>query len=95
MRIELIYFEGCPHAGLARENLRAALAGAGRREPVVEWRQDDPTAPPYVLGHASPTVLVDGRDVTGAGAGVAADLRCCRVAGAPSVAVIRAALSAP
>ena len=28
-RIELVFFEGCPNVGLARDNLRSALQSAG------------------------------------------------------------------
>lgn len=89
MKIELIYFDGCPNVDQARANVRSALDVAGVGTEPSEWEQGDPAAPPYVREYASPTVLVDGLDVTGAGAGVAA---ACRVDGAPSVEAIRAAL---
>jgi hypothetical protein len=89
--VELVYFDGCPNVERARANLRSALEMAGQAPVWKEWEGGDPAAPPGVRHLPSPTVLVDGRDVTGeevAGTGAS-----CRAAGAPSVAVIRAALA--
>lgn len=89
-RVELIYFEGCPNLAAARANLRTALEAHGTEAEVREWKQGDPEAPDYVEGYASPTVLVDGRDVAG---GTTAAGRSCRAEGAPSVEAIRRALA--
>lgn len=91
MRIELIYFAGCPNADRARENVRAALEAADLGAPVEEWERDDPSAPAYVRSYSSPTVLVDGRDVTGVGA--TGNAASCRADGAPPVALIRQAIA--
>ncbi len=90
MKLELIHFRDCPHAADARSNLHAALAAAGMRMPVQEWDRDDPAAPAYVQGYPSPTVLLNGRDVSGDAPAAAA--ASCRVAGAPSVETIRRAV---
>ena len=71
--------------------MRAALAAAGMPVSVHEWDRDDASAPPYVRGYASPTVLVNGRDVSGDRA--TADAASCRAAGAPSAETIRRALA--
>jgi hypothetical protein len=42
--------------------------------------------PKHLRQHGSPTILIDGRDVTGDPAGAAA--MACRVDGVPSVALI-------
>ena len=87
--IDLIFFDGCPHADAARLNLRAALDAAGL--PLV-WRernQTDPLLPPEWRRYPSPTVLINGIDVAGASLTTAG---ACRLAGAPTVAMIRAAL---
>ncbi len=91
-RAELIYFDGCPNADDARDNLRAALEAEGLPPEWQEWNQHDPQAPERVKQHGSPTVLVDGRDVTGLEVGVAAS--ACRADGVPSVDTIRTALGA-
>lgn len=92
MKVELIYFRGCPHAEQARTNLHRALESVGLDSTVEEWDRDDPDAPAYARAYASPTVLVDGRDVTGdvpLGGGAS-----CRANGAPSVDQIREAIAA-
>ena len=90
--IELIYFAGCPHAAAARANLRDALFATGLPARWREWAQDDTSAPAYVGHYGSPTILVNGRDVTGAGVPAAA--RACAAVGAPARDGIRRALEA-
>ena len=90
-RVELVFFTGCPHVEAARAALRTALANAGSSPTWQEWDQSSPTAPFYVRGFGSPTVLVDGADVTGVGA-LATECPCCRVTGGPGAAVIASAL---
>ncbi len=85
-RVELIYFEGCPNVSLARDNLRTALVAAGREWTWTKWDLLADSTPEHLRRYGSPTVLVDGRDVTGGDAGGAA--RPCRVDGAPSVTAI-------
>jgi hypothetical protein len=92
-RIDLVCFEGCPHADQARENIRAAAALIGLRSEPVEWSEWDlmsDATPDSFRRHGSPTVLVDGRDVTGSGPGT--DGMACRADGAPSPEVIAARL---
>lgn len=86
--IDLVYFEGCPNADRARENLRAALEATGRPPEWSEWNLAAETTPERYRRHGSPTVLVDGEDVTGEGGQAVA--MACRAEGAPSVAAIRA-----
>ncbi len=78
MRIEFLYFEGCPHAGPARALLRQCLAEVGVQVPVREIEGDYP----------SPTIQVDGVDVMGA---PQATGRACRL-DVPTAARILAAL---
>lgn len=87
--IELIFFDGCPNVPVTRDRVREALTVTGTKVEVKEWDQNDPEAPPHVRQYGSPTVLVNGRDVTGVNAGVAA--AACR-SGAPSVDAIRRAI---
>lgn len=87
--IELVYFDGCPNAERARENLASVLQPGS----WVEWNLSAEDTPEDLRRFGSPTVLVDGRDVTGADGGNAA--MACRADGAPSVDVIRQALSGP
>ncbi len=98
MRVELIFFQGCPNVEEAREQLSRALAEIGRPPQWQEWERDDPAGPAYASAYGSPTILVDGKDVAGVAAAEGAD--CCRLyrgsdgslAGVPSVEQIVDAL---
>ena len=90
--VELIYFTGCPYVDAARASLRTALGAAGLPLVWQEWDQTAPTAPAHVQGFGSPTVLIDGRDVTGVGAAASAGRACC-AGGAPGSELIIAALA--
>jgi hypothetical protein len=89
-RAELIYFAGCPNVDASRDALRTALAAAGLPPVWLEWDQTEESAPAYVDRYGSPTVLVDGHDVTGAGPAPAGPSCCVR--GAPESQAILAAL---
>lgn len=84
--IDLVYFEGCPNAQQARENVRSALEAVDAPTDWAEWDLASDATPERYRGYGSPTVLVDGRDVTGDGTGAAA--MACRSDGAPSVSAI-------
>lgn len=96
--VELVYFKGCPHVEDAREQLLRAIAEAGLDKKWTEWDRDDPSCPASLKGFGSPTILVDGKDVTGAAP--TGDGASCRsyidehghVSGAPPLSSILAAL---
>lgn len=88
--VELVYFGGCPHADSARANVRAALDLSAVKASLTEWDQRADDAPDRVRGFGSPTVLINGRDITGVGRATGAT---CRAEGAPSVDRIRRALA--
>jgi len=91
MRIDFLYFEGCPHAAPARQRLREALATVGAAQHWSEWDTGSSSTPEVLRGYASPTILINGVDVeqkaqtSGAG---------CAVGGGPSMDVLFAALAA-
>lgn len=85
--IDLVYFEGCPHVDQARENLREALGGGSWQE----WNLLSADTPERFHRHGSPTVLVEGRDVTGEKGTTTA--MACRADGAPSVEEIQRGLA--
>ena len=91
--IKLLYFEGCPNAEAARENLARALelsVSVGGRGGGSEWEEVDlslPDAPDRWKGFPSPTVLVNGRDVE-TGESVSGGTSACRLSGAPKVEAI-------
>lgn len=62
--IQLLIFEGCPLADAARESLQAALASLGLRD-FNEIDILDESTPDDLRRWGSPTILVDGVDVTG------------------------------
>ena len=65
-RVELIYDPDCPNARAAREQLLRAFAALGLSPEWKEWSSDDPAMPAHARGYASPTILVEGQDVSGA-----------------------------
>lgn len=89
--IELVYFDGCPNAEKARANLRTATGASAGEEAWSEWNLSDEGTPERYRRFGSPTILVDGEDVTGADGGNVA--MACRADGAPSVPALREALS--
>lgn len=64
-KVELLYFPDCPNVPAAREQLQRAFVLI---DAPAAWTEIDVTAegaPAHARGHGSPTILVDGRDVTG------------------------------
>jgi copper chaperone CopZ len=93
MNVQLLYFEGCPNVDAARVSLRDALAAERIEIPIEEVDVESADAPAWARGWGSPTILIDGKDVTGQDRSNAS---ACRLyaGGAPGVEAIRAALSA-
>ncbi len=95
--VELIYDRACPNVPEARANLLRAFTEVGLRPRWSEHVFEDPSAPPAARGFGSPTILVDGREISGA---EPAGSGCCRLydgagalARAPSAAMIATALA--
>jgi|GEM_PF-1139275 len=65
MKIELLYFKGCPNISLARKSLNEAFAKADIPAQWDEVDLNEPNTPKELKGYGSPTILVDGKDVTG------------------------------
>jgi len=91
--VELIFFAGCPHVEPARAALRIARERAAWRRSGRTGTRLRPEAPAHAHGLGSPTILVDGRDVTGASTRTTG--RACRADGVPAPEVIIAALAGP
>ncbi len=64
--VELLVAPDCPNVPAARTELRRAMRKAGLRPAWTEFDVTSAEAPEHVLGFGSPTILVDGRDVSGA-----------------------------
>ena len=84
--IELVFFEGCPNVDRARANLRSALQATGADLTWREWDLRADGTPRHLTAHGSPTVLIDGHDVTGDTDPASA--MACRTDGVPSAALI-------
>lgn len=90
--IRLLYFKSCPNVDAARSSLRAALAQAGLPLHWIETDIEAPDCPPDLRTFPSPTVLVEGRDVSG-GRQAPGGAGACRMGGAPSVEAISRTLN--
>jgi hypothetical protein len=76
VRVELLYWDGCPSHPEAETLLRDVLAARGL-EPEVEVREVATQAEAEALAFpGSPTIRVDGRDVDPAGAAEPPALTC-------------------
>jgi hypothetical protein len=87
--VELVYFEGCPHADEARRRLARAMTSAGLDARWDEWDTGLPSTLDRYRRFGSPTVLIDGTDVAG---GVEGSGMGCVVSGAPATEAILSAL---
>ncbi len=81
LKIEFIYDPDCPNVDDARRMLREALDAAGIEENWQEWDRSDPASPEHSRHYASPTILVDGKDVVGQEPNTGQN--CCRVYAKP------------
>lgn len=99
LRVELVYFSGCPNIELARANLKEAMTRLGLPPNWMEWNSLSPDCPEAFRQLGSPTILVQGRAVD---ADMAGESRSCRLyrnangglVGAPRVEAVIAALRA-
>ncbi len=92
MKIQLLYFQGCPNLEPARAALRDALAAERIDAPVDEIDVEAPDAPDWARGWGSPTILIDDQEVTGATRSTGAACRLYK-GGAPAVDLIRARIA--
>jgi len=93
--VQFLYFSGCPLADPARHNLTEAMAQAGNNK-FEEIDILDPSSPEHLRAWGSPTILIDGVDVTGQPKGNSVS---CRIypfpGGVPDVQSILAGLQRP
>jgi hypothetical protein len=76
-KVELIYDDACPNVEAARQQLRRAFQELGQSPAWQEWDRGAPSSPAHARQYGSPTILVDGKDVSSASPSDGAD--CCRV----------------
>ncbi len=63
MRIELLWFEGCPNHEGAETMLREVMREMGIDEPIVRLDIEDEETGKRVCFPGSPTIRIDGTDV--------------------------------
>lgn len=66
MRVQLLYFAGCPNAAPAGEALARVLRALELSPTFETIDVSAPDVPEDLRAWGSPTILVDGRDVAGA-----------------------------
>lgn len=89
-QIDLVFHEGCRNAAEARDHLRYALEQVGLPPSWREWESDDPATPPSLRGLPSPSIVIDGEDISGTPSDAVGG--ACRINGAPSLDSIVIAL---
>lgn len=95
--VELLYFADCPNVPAARKQLRRAFDAVGASPRWIEVDVASETAPAHTRGYGSPTILVNGREVTQTSPGNGASCRIYAgsdVRGVPPLEAIVAALRA-
>ena len=63
MRVEILWFEGCPNHERARSVVQSVLDARGLRIPIASVRIEDDAAARALKFPGSPTVRIDGIDV--------------------------------
>jgi hypothetical protein len=76
VRVELLFWRGCPSHAEALETLRAVLDERRPRLPVELVELETQADAVRLAFPGSPTIRVDGRDVDGAGAAGPPSLTC-------------------
>lgn len=94
MKIEILYFEGCPNYLPAVDRLKAVLRRAGLPAEVSEIEVTDESAAKRLKFFGSPTIRVNGSDIEADSRNVQNTGFACRryPDGLPSEEMIRTAL---
>jgi hypothetical protein len=62
VKVQLLYFDGCPHWTAMEERLRQALVHAGNSQLIERVLVETPEAADELRFAGSPSILLDGRD---------------------------------
>ena len=99
MKVEVLYFSGCPNHVPAVDRVREVLAQEGSQAEMVEIEVKDAATAQQVGFLGSPSIRVDGQDVEPAARGIRSFGMMCRTydeggrrAGVPPPEWIRAAV---
>ena len=77
LNIELIVEKTCPNIEAARQQITRACNNLNIKPLWQEWEVSAADAPEHIHGYGSPTILINGKDVSGDM--TAGDDFCCRV----------------
>ena len=78
MKVEVLYFSGCPNHEPAVERVREVLEQEGAAADVVQVEIRDPVMARDVGFLGSPTIRIDGQDVEPEARGARGLGMCCR-----------------
>lgn len=78
MKVELIFEKSCPNISAARAQIIRAFNKIKMQPHWQEWEVNDPETPEYARKYGSPTVLVNGCDVSEEEFSSATNA-CCRI----------------
>ena len=94
MKIEVLYFDGCPNYPPAVDRIRTVLTSEGMSADVLEIRVRDESVAKELKFFGSPTIRVNGLDIErGSRKANETGFACrCYPGGIPSEEMIRAAL---
>jgi hypothetical protein len=76
VKIEILYFDGCPNRKVADQRVREVLDEMGVRAKVVHVNVKDEDVAQEIWFPGSPTILVNGVDVAPASNGVPFSMGC-------------------
>lgn len=76
MKIEILYFDGCPNHDLAEQRVREVLNELGVQAQVVHVNVKDEDTAHEVQFPGSPTIRVNGADVVPETSGEPFSMRC-------------------
>lgn len=63
MKIEFLWFDGCPNHHEAREMLSEVMSQLGVSGPIIDINATDPAVAAETKFPGSPTIRVNGRDI--------------------------------
>jgi len=97
MKVQLLYFDGCPHWTVMDERIRQALALADRSDTIERVLVETPDAADELQFAGSPSIRLNGRDpfpMPSGGFGLTCRVYATRAgpAGAPTVEQLLAAI---
>ncbi len=66
MKIELVYFKGCPNFSKTKAELATAMEELSIEAKIVMLDREEENIPEHALLYGSPSILINGSDLFGA-----------------------------